>query len=293
MIGLLLAALVLMPGCRSPLASGPPPAGPTTMVCQVFYRPSVTESLDEGTTIILATDGDDRDIQFDDLVFNARYSDDEYEGRSLVTTVYASDTGAEVVRQLYQLDLQEGLSNQFLGGHGFTGLSYVYHPVSGAELQYFCEAGPAPAPTSASTGAVPDMSEWRVHRHENLGVEIRYPPTWQVDSQEWFVWFHTDPASSQGFNIANANFGMTTPDEFLDHLEIPVEMTRTLLLDGQRALFVGLQPVPEAQGYRSVVAVVTPYGENLTIGNRGDAAVFEQALATLRFFEPAHGGPVS
>ena len=146
-------------------------------------------------------------------------------------------------------------------------------------------ATPIPA---ASTGEISEVSAWRVHRHENLGVEVRYPPTWQVDSQEWFVWFNSDSHSSQGFNIANANFGMTTPDEFLDHLEIPVEMTRTVTLDGQRALFVGLQPVPEAQGYRSVVAIVTPYGENLTVGNRGDSAVFRQALATLRFFEPAH-----
>jgi hypothetical protein len=33
----------------------------------------------------------------------------------------------------------KGLVNQFIGGHGFTGLVYVYHPSSDAELQYFCE----------------------------------------------------------------------------------------------------------------------------------------------------------
>ena len=29
---------------------------------------------------------------------------------------------------------------QFSGDHGFTGLSYVYHPTSGAELQFTCKA---------------------------------------------------------------------------------------------------------------------------------------------------------
>jgi hypothetical protein len=44
--------------------------------------------------------------------------------------------------------------------------------------------------------------------------------------------------------------------------------------------------VAEAEEYRSVVAVVTPYGENLIIGSRCDPALFEQVLASVRFFEP-------
>ncbi len=60
------------------------------------------------------------------------------------------------------------------------------------------------------------------------------------------------------------------------------------MLDGHPALFVQLQPVPEAEGYRSVVAVVTPYGESLTIGGKCDPVLFGEALASLRFFEPEY-----
>lgn len=41
-------------------------------------------------------------------------------------------------------------------------------------------------------------------------------------------------------------------------------------------------------GYRSVVAVVAPYGENLTLGSKCDAVLFEQILTSVRFFEPEH-----
>lgn len=85
---------------------------------------------------------------------------------------------------------------------------------------------------------------------------------------------------------ANANFGLERPEHFLDHLGIPLETTRTLAPHGHPALFVALQPVPEAEGYRSVVAVVTRYGEDFSIGNKCDPALFEQVLASVHLFEP-------
>lgn len=143
-----------------------------------------------------------------------------------------------------------------------------------------------PAPADVATA--PSTSDWPIHRHENLGFEVRYPPNWVVDSQEWFVWFFDSSLNTtQSFNIANANFGMKDPEEFLQHLGPPMAFTRTLTLDGQRALFVQLQDVPEAERYNSVVAVVTPYGENLTIGSRCDPILFEQVLSTIHFFKPA------
>jgi hypothetical protein len=48
------------------------------------------------------------------------------------------DTGAEISRQLFQFDPQNPLENQFIGGHGFTGLNYLFHPDSAAEMQFFC-----------------------------------------------------------------------------------------------------------------------------------------------------------
>jgi hypothetical protein len=44
------------------------------------------------------------------------------------------------VQQLYQFIPEAELRDQFAGGHGFTGLTYVHHPTSSAELQYFCQS---------------------------------------------------------------------------------------------------------------------------------------------------------
>ena len=92
------------------------------------------------STITLANGGDHEVVEHDDLRFDAQYWDDEYEGQSLSIYVTDLDTGEEIVRQLYQMDREKGLTNQFVGGHGFTGLTYVYHPRSTAEMQYFCLA---------------------------------------------------------------------------------------------------------------------------------------------------------
>jgi hypothetical protein len=56
--------------------------------------------------------------------------------------LWVTPTGEEkvLVSQLFQLADDSGPENQFLGEHGFTGLNYAYDPVSGAELQYWCEA---------------------------------------------------------------------------------------------------------------------------------------------------------
>lgn len=42
--------------------------------------------------------------------------------------------------QLYQMPRTEPIRNQFVGDHGFTGLNYVYHPTTRAEMQYLCLA---------------------------------------------------------------------------------------------------------------------------------------------------------
>ena len=75
------------------------------------------------------------------MAFAATFLSDVGEGQSLSIVVSNSTTGAELTRGLYQLDPQIGLRDQFIGGHGFTGLAYVYHPASGSEVQYFCLVG--------------------------------------------------------------------------------------------------------------------------------------------------------
>ena len=135
---LLIGVMVLLIGCSpSPEEAGGQSVVPVSIECQVFYRPSVTESLSE-SAITITTSGDHQIIEFDELEFNAQYWDDQFEGRSLSISVVDPDTGDEVVRQLYQMDRAKSVINQFIGGHGFTGLNYVYHPGSTAELQYFC-----------------------------------------------------------------------------------------------------------------------------------------------------------
>jgi hypothetical protein len=140
LISLLIGITVLSASCSSsPEEASRQSVDPVSIDCRVFYRSSVTKHLSE-TAITLTTNGDHKIIAFDDMEFNAQYWDDQFEGRSLLISVTSSDTGNEVVRQLYQMDRGKRLINQFIGEHGFTGLIYVYHPGSTAELQCFCEA---------------------------------------------------------------------------------------------------------------------------------------------------------
>ena len=137
---LTVAATVLLVGCSpSPETSGRQPVVPVSIECHVFYRASTTERLSE-LTVRLTMDGDVELIEFDDLGFNASYIDDEFEARALVISITNLNSGDEIARQLNQMDRGESLINQFIGGHGFTGLMYVYHPNSPGELQYFCES---------------------------------------------------------------------------------------------------------------------------------------------------------
>lgn len=138
LIGLLISLLIV--GCSpSSGGTGEPSGLPETITCEVFYRHLPGESL-SGQTITLAGDGNRERVEFEDLTFSAQYSGDEFEGWSLFISVTMAEGDEQIVGQLYQLDREQGLRNQYLGGHGFTGLGYVYHPSSTGELQYFCAA---------------------------------------------------------------------------------------------------------------------------------------------------------
>lgn len=138
----LFAVLVLLLGCSAP--AGPPDEQAATISdieCQAFYRPSVGQAPDDGMVITLGGQGDSGTAEYADMVFDVRLSDDPGEGPALIIAVTAKDGGEQILRQLYQIDRAKGLHNQFIGGHGFTGLVYAYHPVSTAELQFFCSVG--------------------------------------------------------------------------------------------------------------------------------------------------------
>jgi hypothetical protein len=65
----------------------------------------------------------------------ALLTDSAYDARSIHLSV-STRAGRQIASQLYQLRDHGLPENDFVGGHGFSGLNYVYHPTSPAELQY-------------------------------------------------------------------------------------------------------------------------------------------------------------
>jgi hypothetical protein len=113
-------------------------SGVIIVICEVFYRPTKSQSL-EAAPQIAFTEGDEQMThEFEDMAVEVRFQDDQFEGRALYIVVTNLDTGSEISRQLYQFGPENPTENQFIGGHGFTGLNYVFHPDSSAEMQYFC-----------------------------------------------------------------------------------------------------------------------------------------------------------
>lgn len=138
-VGLTLIVLVFISGCRAAeTTSGDEAADNSTIVCEVFYRPGAEQAMEEVLEIIFTGGGDKQSREFEDMVLDAWFQDDEFEGRALTIEVATLDTDKGIARQLYQFDSQNPVENQFIGGHGFTGLNYVFHPNSPAVVQYFC-----------------------------------------------------------------------------------------------------------------------------------------------------------
>ena len=138
-----LAALVVLVACSSPaVEDSSDQAGtiPDTITCEIFYRPSPGAPFEE-SGLTLSTAGDQQSLTFDDMAFSATSLSDVGEGQSLSILVTGSDAEEELARGLYQFDPQAGLRDQFIGGHGFTGLAYVFNRASGSEVQYFCGVG--------------------------------------------------------------------------------------------------------------------------------------------------------
>ncbi len=117
------------------------PAKAGKIECHAAYRASVTVPIEREETITFTDSDAQQSISFADLDWHAQYGTGELDGeRGLVLWVTATGQPDRLISQLYQLPLESGPQNQFRGGHGFTGLNYAYHPESGAELQYWCEA---------------------------------------------------------------------------------------------------------------------------------------------------------
>jgi hypothetical protein len=134
-----LMLLILITGCR-PNDAVPSAASTAsgTIVCEVFYRSTTGAGLESAPEISFSGGTEEQSRTFTNMNFNARFQDDDFEGRALSIAIMDLDNDAEISRQLYQLDPQNPLENQFIGGHGFSGLNYVFHPDTSAEMQYFC-----------------------------------------------------------------------------------------------------------------------------------------------------------
>ena len=101
--------------------------------CSVFYRESNTVSfVPENERVIVLGPGDSATETLGSYRFQASFLSDPYEGSSLVI-----DVGE--LHWLFQLR-EVAPENQFIGGHGFTGLVYVSYPGTTEELQFFCES---------------------------------------------------------------------------------------------------------------------------------------------------------
>ena len=140
MVRLLVLLFVLMlVACTGVDAA--PAAKADAIVCTAAYRSSVSDPLEREETLSFDDTDAEQSLTFTDLVFHAAYTTGERDNeRALRTSVTATDETLIYNLQLYQLPLDNGPENQFVGGHGFTGLNYTYHPTSLAELQFWCEA---------------------------------------------------------------------------------------------------------------------------------------------------------
>lgn len=109
--------------------------------CTTAYRVSTADELTGTDSVRFDDEQSTQSIPYIYLEFHAEYQPG-FEDNERSLRVWVTPTASQKVLavQLYQLPADEGPVDQFVGGHGFTGLNYVYDPASGAELQYWCEA---------------------------------------------------------------------------------------------------------------------------------------------------------
>ncbi len=131
-------------GCSQPtmLTRTPSPKAPASVTCSTFYRSSVTVSNEQQANIILTFQDEQKVVEYPDLMFHAQlFRENREEAGSLKVWVTLPGDKHELMAVLYQfLEMPYTYTYSMEGGHGFTGLHYVYNPTSQAELQFWCEA---------------------------------------------------------------------------------------------------------------------------------------------------------
>lgn len=150
--------------------------------------------------------------------------------------------------------------------------------------------GQAISQSYSSTATGIPLVQWPLYRHEQLGVEFRYPPELTpYDETSAFVRFtDTDHAArpEEAFNVVNGGFPIGAVSEFVEQIGLAIVMTETFQIDGQSALYMQLEE-QNTRGYQSVVGILTPDQRTITMGNRTvDSAILRQILCTIHFFSP-------
>lgn len=108
-----------------------------TITCTTAYRARPSARIDRTDEVSL-TDAAPVRVTYADLVFEAQHLDDPQYGSAVNLRVTSRGSAKRILEVLYQLEQGGRLVNQFAGGHGFTGLHYVYEPATGSELQFWC-----------------------------------------------------------------------------------------------------------------------------------------------------------
>ncbi len=136
-LGLLTAVVLIGTACTSNEASTAAPKA-EQISCTAAYRSAVTKPIEREESITFEDSDTQQNLAFANLTLNAEYWTGEFDGeRAFRVWVTDTNNGETVTSHLYQFPQTEGPQNQFVGGHGFTGLNYIYHS-SGAEMQFWC-----------------------------------------------------------------------------------------------------------------------------------------------------------
>jgi hypothetical protein len=159
-LGVVLFAFLV--ACGNPTVGSAPAAQPSgsgeelqRIECTIAYRGNPTSpGREERLTVEAQRDGQIHkdSVRFRKMSAGIRYFDDGYES-PVFNVIVRSKAEGDITAKAYQLgrvgdqggpDSPGGAAkkpeNEFVGGHGFTGLGYVFDQFSKAEIQYFCEA---------------------------------------------------------------------------------------------------------------------------------------------------------
>ena len=119
--------------------------------CTASYRPRPGSPGTEETLSVEAEQDSqihaDR-ARFRHMSVKITYFDDGFESPAFNVIVRSPGRPKDLAARLYQFQRvgdeaeapAEKPDNEFVGGHGFTGLGYVFDVDSRAEIQYFCNA---------------------------------------------------------------------------------------------------------------------------------------------------------